>query len=538
MHFSSSSNLASGVLLVLVLLLVLWLWERRATEGPARVRAAVLCAAVALSAFVAGWAFSILIEFGRNELRSGEVFSLMPDVLAVVVASGIQCLCASFLLASAVDGTSVRRYGALLAAVLVFAGAGVISGSMASSGVQHAVSAGDRPVPEAPSQVAGEVQELDVPEGNVLSVHTISSGVLWGLEDGAMAVDPLTGEELWRYRLLDGGARPEAPVSIEVVPGLETVVIESTRASDQDPSEYSTSRVTVDAASGEVLHRVEDSESVLGEGTPSRGTDSSPVEGEGVVVAGDGSGQLQVFGSSSGAHLWSSQGAADCSGDPSNTEVVAGAEATDTHVFATLRCPSDEDGAEPLRSVVHAFAADTGELEWTHEIEDADHPTGGDFTVSSDGTLLYRYEQTVGTYAVIDTRTGDEVAAGEWEDPRPAGGVWENVTGDGVLLGEGPEVTLTDADGEPAHTVNLGTDELEGPFVATEEALHLLERPEGAGPVELHVHPWDGSEPYAVENVLGGELGPNESVDMRLGPGGIVVHTEVSGRVTSAFAVS
>lgn len=531
-----------GTLLVSVLFLAYWWRGVRAENGHTPAGRTTLWAVVVLAAFSGAFGFSYMSGYAADELRSGETYGLLSTVLVSAGVGVSQALLAAVVLVARGGGRRVLHRGvAAVAALAVIVGLGAVAEHTTRSlrsPFHHVTTGTDRAPLEVPARIGGAVHTLDIPEGDVWGLHAISSGALWELGDGVMAVDPRTGDELWRYRHPGAGAR------VWVAPDMETVVVEVHLPWDGEDTGLGTVRVTLDAGSGRILHTVEDRQRLLGDKLSAVASEVPPVEGEGVVVWTGTMPVLQVFGASSGALLWEFHETPECVPDTSHgTYVINSPAATQEQVFVPVRCLDADGGSFPGTAiVVHAFEAATGELQWTHEVEDSDEAVAGIVTASSDGSLLYRYEHRLRAYFTIDTATGREISTGQWEEPGLHGDTWDGVLGDGVLLGTDRVLTLTDAHGAPAHTLELPEVEGNAPWSmsVTDEVLYTAEREGRAWPVTLTAHPWDGSAPDVVENVLGRALLPDEWLRVRAVPGAVVVYTGRSGSrtITSAVGVT
>ncbi|ASU59859.1 PQQ-binding-like beta-propeller repeat protein [Nocardiopsis dassonvillei] len=541
-HVSAPSYVLYGPLAATVLLVVAWLRDVRAEADEASaVRSVLLWASLGIAVLVVAVALSHMSGYAEVELFPGERYRLMPTVVATVAVGGLQVLLAAAAILldrreHALPGGTVAVSVAVVVALVVPAGAGVVAERALRPphlGVEHLV-AGTEPAPrEVPAGVEGVPRVLDLPLGAVWEVEAIAPGVLFELSDGVMVVDPVTGDELWRYRSPGSDTR-----TLVAADGGSLVVEEYLSSTDDDP-DPTTVRVTLDATSGRVLHRSEDNQRLLADEVSPVAHDSQnakPLEGESVVVRTQAQVPLEVYGASSGALLWSFQETPDCV--PDGEDSVLDLEVTQELVLAALLC---RDKAVPA---VHAFDAVTGDLVWTHEAGNADGLAGSALTVSSDGSLLYRYDVHSDAYSTVDTRNGEELASGMWQNPRPSGeqleeDLWENVTGAGVLLGSDPTLTLTDSDGVPEHTLELPATDGQRRLAVTDEELYAVRWPgSGDREVELTIHPWDGAASRTVENVLGRELSEEEGAGVRVVPGGVIVYAVDSGRITAAVAVT
>ena len=522
---------------VSVLLLTCWLRSLRATED-IRTKRTLLWTAVVLSTLVAAFALSFMSGYASTELHDRQTYALMPGVLAAAGVATAQTLLATVMLLTPKAEQRTARQGiTLVTALAVLAALGTTAEHTTRSlhpSVEHVTTGGDHAPLGVPTQVGDTVHTLNIPQDTVEALLPISSGILLELVDGVMAVDPHTGEELWRYR--HPGAQAASQISFD----METVVIEVAPPWSSEEPDPLTTRVTVDANSGRLLHSVQDRQRLLGEKVSSIVSETPPFEGESVVVEAEGGLPLRVFGASSGAFLWEFHESPECTPDTSRSEQsVNSLVLTDEIIFASIYCLDDNGEApERLTAIVHAMEASTGDLLWTHEIDNADYSMAGIVATSWDGSLLYRYEPNAETYFTIDTATGREVSTGKWEGSYPYKGIWDSVMGEGVLLGKELSLTLTNTHGVPRYTLDLPTPEGNEKHAVTDEALYTVEQADGAGPVTLTAHPWDGSGTRTVENVLGRDLAPKEGLGIRVVPGAVVVHTQQSGVITSAVAIT
>ncbi|WP_017569959.1 PQQ-binding-like beta-propeller repeat protein [Nocardiopsis halotolerans] len=541
-HVSAPPYVLVGPVVVAVVFVVTWFRDVRAEADEAStMRSVLLWASLGIAVLVVTVAFSHLSGYTEFELFPGERYRLMPTVVATVAVGGFQVLLAAVAILldrreHGIPGGGVVVFLASVLTLLVPAGAGVMAERALrppQPGVEHLVARAESAAREIPTEIEGVPHALDVPHGAAWKVEALTAGVLFELSDGVMMVDAVTGEELWRYRTPGSDIR-----NLVAADGNSLVVEEYPPSTDDDPNPM-TVRVTLDTTSGRVLYRSEDYQRLLADKVSPVAYDSEnakPLADESVVVRTGAQVPLDVYGASSGALLWRFQETPDCV--PDEEDPVLDLEITQDVVIATIRCRGE---AVP---VVHAFDANTGELLWTHEAENSNDFAGSALTVSSDGAILYRYDVHADAYFTIDTRTGEELTSGNWQAPRPNQDwldayLWENVTGAGVLLGSDPTLTLTNAHGEPEHTLELPSTDGQRGFAATEEVLYAVEWPEsGDRAVELTAHPWEGTAPHTVENVLGRELTEEEGAGVRVVPGGVIVYARGSGRITAAVAVT
>ena len=529
-----------GPLAATVLFAIAWFRDARAEADEAStVRSLLLWAALGFAILVVAVALSHMNSYSEVELFAGERYQLMPTVVAAAAVGGLQMLVAMVAILldrreHALPGGGVVVFLAAASTLVVSAGAGVVAeGALRRPGVEHLVAGVEFPAREIPVGIEGVSRVLDLPRGAVRGLEAITPGVLFRLEDGVMAVDPVTGDELWRFR------SPGSDTRTLVAADGDSIVVEEYPAPTDDDPDPSTVRVTLDATSGRILHRSEDHQRLLRDEVSPVAYDAEnaePLEDESVVVWTEAQVPLEVYGASSGALLWTFEESPDCA--PDGEDAILDLEVTRDLVLMGVRCLGE------TIPVVHAFDADTGELLWTHEARTSNERAGSALTVSSDGAVLYRYDVHSDTYFTVDTRTGEQLATGTWQDPRPSrdwleSNLWEEVLGDGVLLGADPALTLTDARGEPEYTLELSATDGHRNIAATDENLYAVEWPEdGDRVVELTVHPWGGAAPRTVENVLGRELTEEEWVGVRMVPGGVIVYAGDSGRITTAVAVT
>ncbi|OKI18393.1 hypothetical protein A6A08_24835 [Nocardiopsis sp. TSRI0078] len=547
-HVSAPPYVLYGPLVATVLFVVSWFRDVRAEADEAStVRSVLLWAALGVAVLVVAVAFSHLSGYSEAELLPGERYRLMPTVAVTAAVGGLQMLFAAAAILldrreHGVPGAGVVLFLALVSTLVVPAGAGVVAeGALRPPrpGAEHLTASVEPPAREIPAGIEGVPRALDLPQDAVRGLQAVTSGALLQLGDGAMVVDPLTGDELWRYRT------PGSDIRILVAPDGDSLVLEEYPPPTDDDPAPATVRVTLDAMSGRILHRSEDLQKLLTDEVAAVAHDSEnaePPEDESVAVRTGASAPLEVYGASSGALLWRFEESPECV--PDGEDTVLDLEVTHDQVLASLRCLGEGGGADGTIPVVHAFDSVTGDLLWTHEAANPNDPAGSAITASSDGSLLYRYDVHSDAYLTVDTRTGEELAAGTWEDPRPSGerleeDLWEDVIGDGVLLGSDPTLTLTDARGEPEYTLELPSTDGQRRFATTDEDLYAVAWPgSGDRAVELTVHPWDGAASRTVENVLGRELSEEEAAGVRVVPGGVIVYAVDSGMITSAVAVA
>ncbi|MEE2038984.1 PQQ-binding-like beta-propeller repeat protein [Nocardiopsis sp. CT-R113] len=547
-HVSAPPYVLYGPWVATVLFVVSWFRDVRAEADEAStVRSVLLWAALGGAVLVVAVAFSHMSGYSEAELFPGERYRLMPTVAVTAAVGGLQALVAAAAILldrreHGVPGGGAVLFLASASTLVVFAGAGVVAeGALRppSTGPEHVTASVEPPARGIPAGIEGVPRPLDLPQDTVRGLQAVTSGVLFQLGDGVMVVDPLTGDELWRYRT------PGSDTRTLVAPEGDSLVLEEYPPPTDDDPAPETVRVTLDTMSGRILHRSEDLQKLLTDEVAAVAHDSGnaePLEGESVVVRTGASAPLEVYGASSGALLWRFEESSGCV--PDEEDAVLDLEVTHDQVLASVRCLGEGGGAGGAVPVVHAFDSVTGDLLWTHEAANQSGPAGSAVTASSDGSLLHRYDVHSHAYFTVDTGTGEELAAGTWEDPRPSGeeleeDLWEDVVGDGVLLGEDPTLTLTDARGEPEHTLRLPSAHGQRRFAATDEDLYAVEWPGSGGrAVELTVRPWDGTASRTVEDVLGRELSEEEAAGVRVVPGAVIVYAVDSGTVTSAVAVS
>ncbi|MEU0491583.1 PQQ-binding-like beta-propeller repeat protein [Nocardiopsis sp. NPDC006139] len=541
-HVAAPPYVLYGPLVPTVLFAVVWFRELRPGDDKASpMRSGLLWAVLWSAVLIVAVCLSVLGGYARASLFPGDWYRITPTMVAAVVSAGFQMLLATAMVLlyrreSGVPDGKAMTLLAPVAAVAVLAGVGAVAqDTFRSLGPwpEHMVAATEPAPPEIPAEVEGIPRSLDLPLGEVRGLEAIAPGVLFTLPDGVMAVDPLTGAELWRYR------SPGTDTRTLVAPDGTSLVVEEYPDSTGD-TRPETMRITLDAMSGRVLHRSQDDQRLLADEIAPVESDSrsaEPWEGENVIVRTGEQIPMTVYGASSGALLWSFQGTPDCA--PAEEAPVLDLEVTRELVLSALMC---QGGNVP---VVHAFDAATGELMWTHESENSSGRLGSSaLTVSSDGSLLYRYDGHSKMYFTIDTRTGEERATGTWQNPYPREGqrkwdLWGEMVGNGVLLGSEQALTLTTADGEPAHTLELPTADGHRHLATTDQELYTVDWPDsGDRTVDLTVNPWDGTAPHTVENVLGRELSEEEGARVRVVPGAVIVYSVESGTVNAAVAVT
>lgn len=436
---------------------------------------------------------------------------------------------------------------ALVLLFLIGFGAAATSGVSNSMPVpQHTITSRQGSSLDPSGELRGNVLAWDLPDGegeSVRGIRRVSSGLLLVLADGVLVIDPGSGDELWRYRW---------PGVVDTPPWVDSswegdrVLLEAIMPPGEDGSGRNTVRTTLDADTGEVLHQVEDQKVLFGDSPRFESVEVAgepPWEDEGVIAVPGLEEVLRVFGSSSGALLWDYGQSEFCYPDIQfGEEVVNDIVVTDQHVFALLRCRDDElQTSRQEGMVLHAFGVTSGRLLWTH----AERNMEGIIGVSSDGSILYRYDALSDSYVALDTSDGEELSVGEWKEPRPVKDHWDSVKGVGVLLGEGFPVegrtfTLTDPHGQ------LTSLEIELPEAAesTEERidvgenfLHTL-RWGTSGDVELTQYSWMDGSSEVVTDVLGRNLEADEYADVLAIPGGVVVYAGRGADLTSFVLVT
>jgi hypothetical protein len=525
-----------------VLFTAAWFRDMRAEDDEAStVRSILLWGVLGISIMIVAVALAHVSAYAEAELFPGERHRLMPTVMATIAAGGLQVLVAAIAILldrreHAVPGGAIMVFLGSASVLVVSTGAGVVAeGALRPPhpGVEHLVADVEPAARDIPVETEGTPRLLDLPRGTVRSVGAITPGALFELSDGVMAVDPVTGDELWRYR------SPGSDTRTLVAADGDSLVVEEYPAPTDDDPDPATVRVTLDARSGRILHRSEDDQRLLRDEVSPVAYDAEnaePLEGESVVVWTGAQVPLEVYGASSGALLWTFEESPDCV--PDGEDAILDVEATRDLVLTGVRCHGE---AIP---VVHAFDADTGELLWTHEARTSNERAGSALTVSSDGRVLFRYDVHSNTYFTVDTQTGEVQATGTWQNPRPSQdwlerNLWEEVVGSGVLLRADPVLTLTDAQGEPEYTLELPPTDGHRNITTTDENLYAVEWPgNGDQVVDLTIHPWDGTASRVVENVLGRKLTEEEWVEVRVVPGGVIVYAGHSGRVTAAVTMT
>lgn len=546
-HVSAPPYVLCGPLAATVLFVVAWFRDVRAEADEAStMRSVLLWASLGIAALVVAVAFSHMGGYSEVELFPGERYRLMPTVVATVAVGGLQVLLAAVAILldqreHGVPGGGAALFLALVLTLVIPAGTGVVAEEAlrpSQPGVEHLVAGTASAARETPVEIEGVPRPLDLPREAVRGLEAITPGALFKLSDGVIAVDPVTGDELWRYR------SPGSNIWTLVAADGDSLVVEEHPAPTEDDPDPATVRVTLDSMSGRILHRSEDDQRLLADEVSPVAHDSEnaePLEGESVVVWTEAQVPLEVYGASSGALLWRFEESPECV--PVEEDSVLDLEVTHDKVFASIRCLGEGSGAGRAFPVVHAFDSATGDLLWTHDVAHPTGPAGSAITASSDGSSLYSFDVHSHAYFTVDTRTGEELAAGTWEDPHPSGGLleeslWKDVIGDGVLLGSDPTLSLTDDRGEPKYTLELPSADGQRRLASTDEGLYTVEwLGSGDRTVELTDHPWDGAASRTVENVLGRELSEEEAAGVRVVPGGVIVYAVDSGRVTSAVAV-
>jgi outer membrane protein assembly factor BamB len=548
-YVSAPPYVLCGPLVATVLFAVSWFRDVRAEGDEAStMRSLLLWAALGIAVLSVAVALSHVSGYSEAELFPGERYRLMPTVVATAATGGLQVLVAAAAILldrreHAVPGGAVVVFLASAAALIVPAGVGVVAeGALRppQPGVEHLVADVEPAAREIPAQTDGTPRVLELPRGavgEVKAVEAITPGALFELSDGVMAVDPVTGDELWRYR------SPGSDMRTLVAPDGDSLVMEVYPAPTDDDPYPATVRVTLDTTSGRILHRSEDDQRLLRDEVSSVAHDAEnaePLEGESVVAWTEAQVPLEVYGASSGALLWTFEESPACV--PDGADAILDLEVTHDLVLTSIRCLGS--GADPAVPVLHAFDTDTGELLWTHEAGDRDGPAGSAIAVSSDGAVLYEYGVYSHRNLTVDAHTGEVLAEGTWQDPRPSEelleqDLWKEVIGDGVLLGSDPALTLTDARGEPEYTLELPTTDGYRNIATTDENLYAVEWPgNGDQVVDLTIRPWDGAAPHVVENVLPRELTEEEWAGVRVVPGGVIVYASGSDRITTAVAVT
>ncbi|MUL44099.1 PQQ-binding-like beta-propeller repeat protein [Streptomonospora sp. PA3] len=505
-------------------------------------------AAAAAAALTA--ALAAAHSYGYTEFAAGDRYLLLAGTLAAVAAAAVQFAAAVAamprLYGFDTPGPPARAAG-LAVVVLLFTVIGARTEEAAHRllpALQHTTAGGDPAAAGSPGGFGPHLRQLDLP-AEADSVQPIAAGFLVLLPDGVVAVDPRSGEERWRYRLLGSFA------SARVSPDFGKVVVLFFRSPQVGPSPRTT-RATLDAATGELLHASAGHGHLYGHGLAAAGADR-PVAGEDVTVETDDErGGFLVRGTSSGAPLWEFDGSADCVLDTSlNMDAVSDLVVTDRRVYAATDCVGGGERAREADTViVHAFAAATGELLWTHAAEGG-YDQAGLLSGSTDGSRLYRYEPESGRFFVLDAATGEELHKGSWSKEAPewnsdrvtvqdpaawatltsgaySRAAWTAVPGGGLLLGRETGFTLTRPDGEPVRTVELPRPD-EGAHrqaAATASALLVLDwTADPSAPVALTSYPWDGSAPSTVDDVLAGRGVPaGASVNLLPTQGAAAVH--------------
>ncbi|GAA1444439.1 hypothetical protein [Nocardiopsis tropica] len=502
-------------------------------------------AVAVLAAVSAGLAFLAFTTFPRDSFlaTAGAPETYAPSQRATVLWLAL-CLTSlgGLLLAAAPTWPSPRRWGRLLlgfpAGVLAAAVAGALVPVAVLPSVLHTVAGPGDPAPEPPTVARVGWTWNPPPAARIQDVVRGSRGALVVLDDGVVALDGATGEELWSYRLpyADGVAGGAVDGAAYVT---YTEAPEGDAAGPADPV-----TVLLDPGTGEVAGRFalseEDREEYAGWNAGLR------LRWDGPALSG-----RSVDGRE---ELWSHTPAGvpgqDCLGDEAR---MAGDRVVFVHA-----CLVPEGGGAGAYAVVGLDAGDGTEV-WRHEWETAEGekvpflsvpPTGGGDPV----VLLTRWGGARHhPPAFLDLDSGEEVAALP-EQARESEHV--SVFEDDVLLADtgGAVVRVDDWTEEEVLRVRVlgtGTAEVtdyvlgsgaEGVVLPLADAV-LLPRMAWTGlssgtVPDLMVVPFgdsvteEGAEgvPVGVRDPRGREY-DYKSLDLVAVPGAVAVHAEGADRV-------
>ncbi|MDE3723051.1 PQQ-binding-like beta-propeller repeat protein [Nocardiopsis sp. N85] len=408
----------------------------------------------------------------------------------------------------------------------------------ADARVDHAVVEGHAPRPETIGTVSEVAWEWETPEGHRLH-HVLAgvSGALMVVDDGVIALDGETGDELWRYR-----ARDRRVADAAVTPDRETLLLSYAVG---DGGEGGGEDVLVFATgTGEIVgeHRVPGGDArrgYLGDGLRISVSDGDPV----TVTA------ESVY---DGAPVWSRALEAPIP-DPTRFHLADGLITPEAVIVAG----SYEGAHEEYTVLAVALEPDTGRVLWEREYAYTD-ATAADaaLTVSPDDSVLLLempYTDTDGRliHQLLEPASGAE-RAGTFLHDRERRRVWFGEDGyvDHGLDGEVVEYRYVGFDGTVREEVTAparpGERETHRGWALSDGVLrvHFLEGAEHArGPVTVEVLAWDGGVRRIPVDLSAGEPWPgDESHAYRDGPvivrvPGAILVTEDTGRHKGTWRV-
>ncbi|WP_152523032.1 outer membrane protein assembly factor BamB family protein [Nocardiopsis potens] len=293
------------------------------------------------------------------------------------------------------------------------------------------------PAPEPVGELSGAIWRWTIPDGRrVVHVHDGPRGPIASFDDGVVALDGATGEELWSY------GRPGSTLAVRLSPGGDTLAVHVSSSWALGERER---LVLLDTETGEAIGTRSD---------PPFSGDDWAVDGRTLLfTAPDGAEEnrkLSAVDAVTGEEQWSFPFPDNCQflGDvaslrdapsqgtsTSSLEAVRAIRALDGLIALSLDCtvrdPDPVDGpagdypgagnAAQERFIV--VDAQTGEELWqtayTRSAGDWRDPRPEPLRITGDGTALiakvYETEEQEEGLRVLDLRTGDPIASPEGE---------------------------------------------------------------------------------------------------------------------------
>ncbi|WP_304452330.1 hypothetical protein [Nocardiopsis sp. YSL2] len=398
--------------------------------------------------------------------------------------------------------------------------------------------------------MTGETWEWELPEdegGGITDVHSLPFGLAAELDNGVVALDGATGEEIWHYR------RPDATVvSASATSDGELFALAFQQVTEESDGDEQDTReedepvmwavVILDAVTGEITNEYEiEQERKLGfdrqpvVGPPGSDFDA-PATGvhhltdDARLVHAIGPARVEARALDDDEVLWS------------NEEVFAGPVQTDADgrtylgqvrvvgdtVLASQFYTTNEDHRFYYYDLT-AIDSANGEVRWRKSWELGDIRGQDDPTFSAPspegGVAVWLPIEDSGV--LLDLRFGEELASDLWADGRVLG-----VLADGYVTADGPSHVYRDRSGEPVDELQVLVEEGGSALsasIATPEAVIGLYAVSGTGDT--------GSEEQAEDAAVrvfsrdGGAQTASIPLDVALARGAGEAATRLSERV-------
>ncbi|GAB2519655.1 hypothetical protein GCM10026982_53440 [Nocardiopsis aegyptia] len=462
--------------------------------------------------------------------------------------------------------------GAVGTVLALVAGAGAVV-LWADVRQDHRTADGSPAPYEVPGTVTAQTWEWEPPEnesGGITDVHALPFGLAAELDDGVVALDGATGEEIWHFR------RPETTVvSASATPDGDLFALafqqaaEGAEGAEQDVGEGDEPGtwgvVVLDAATGEIANEYEieqeqpprlDRQPVVG---PPGSDFDAPATGvhhltdDARLVHAVGPARVEARALDDGGMLWSNTEAfegpvqSDADGFRHLGQVlVAGDTVLVSQFYATHEDPRFH------HYDLTAIDSASGDVRWRKSWELGDIRGQDDPTFSAPspegGVAVWLPGEDPGV--LLDLRTGEELTTDLWADGQVVG-----VLADGYVTADGSSHVYRDRSGDASQELQVPTGEdgrTLAASIATSEAVVGLYAASGTGDAGaaqseeavVRVFSWDeGSETTSIPlNVVlqprAGELATRVSERvaeqprfLRSVPGAIVILDQGRGAV-------